>query len=210
MERIVKERTIPAAFQPLPAYASGTQSAASGAALVGDYGPELIITPGGEKIPTAQETRELRRESELLKQLKQLKQLQQNASSYYQNQTANYFQIASQSQTASHYYRNANDFQSANFYRNNYYHNHHNQSGGLLTMAEYNAPSPRYITAPAIHNPPENHSGNIYLSVQYNIDGAVDSEKLRAAFRENDGELEDIIRRVIRQDQENRRRRAFI
>ena len=44
------------------AYASGTNSAEPGLALVGEKGPELVMLHGGEKILTAEETRELQRE----------------------------------------------------------------------------------------------------------------------------------------------------
>lgn len=41
----------------LPAYASGTDGAEAGLALVGEYGPELVVFGGGEKVFTADETR---------------------------------------------------------------------------------------------------------------------------------------------------------
>ena len=44
------------------AYATGTDSAAPGLALVGEEGPELIMLRGGEKILNADETKELQRE----------------------------------------------------------------------------------------------------------------------------------------------------
>jgi len=44
------------------AYASGTDSAAPGLALVGEEGPELVMLRGGEKILNAEETKELQRE----------------------------------------------------------------------------------------------------------------------------------------------------
>ena len=47
-------------------FASGTLSAPSGMALVGEQGPELVIMRGGETVLTAAETRRLRMEAELL------------------------------------------------------------------------------------------------------------------------------------------------
>ena len=44
------------------AYAGGTEYAEAGLALVGEYGPELMMLQGGEKILTAAETRELQAE----------------------------------------------------------------------------------------------------------------------------------------------------
>jgi len=49
------------------AYASGTESAAPGLALVGEHGPELVMMQGGEKVLTAEETKEYLREVALLK-----------------------------------------------------------------------------------------------------------------------------------------------
>lgn len=42
-----------------PEYASGTQNAAPGVALVGEEGPELVVFKGGEKVLNANETRAL-------------------------------------------------------------------------------------------------------------------------------------------------------
>ena len=53
----------------IPAYASGTDSAVPGAALLGAHGPELVVFQGGEKVLTANETRELQRESSLLNEM---------------------------------------------------------------------------------------------------------------------------------------------
>lgn len=45
----------------ISAYASGTISANAGLALVGEYGPELVYFNGGERVLTAEETREAMR-----------------------------------------------------------------------------------------------------------------------------------------------------
>ena len=45
----------------ISAYASGTTSANAGLALVGEYGPELVYFKGGERVLTAEETREAMR-----------------------------------------------------------------------------------------------------------------------------------------------------
>ena len=47
-------------------FASGTLSAPSGMALVGEQGPEIVYMRGGEKVITAAETRRLRQEAQLL------------------------------------------------------------------------------------------------------------------------------------------------
>lgn len=49
----------------LPGYASGTQNAAPGAALVGERGPELMFFRGGETVLNAAETRALRQRGAL-------------------------------------------------------------------------------------------------------------------------------------------------
>ena len=53
----------------LSAYAVGTDSAAPGAALVGENGPEIVMFEGGEKVYTAEETRQLLQESKELREL---------------------------------------------------------------------------------------------------------------------------------------------
>ena len=51
----------------IPAYAVGTEKAAPGLALVGEKGPELVMMQGGEKVLTAEETKEYLREAALLR-----------------------------------------------------------------------------------------------------------------------------------------------
>ena len=56
---------LPAAIElpePTAAYASGTESAARGWALVGEQGPELLFMQGGERILTHQETEHIFRQ----------------------------------------------------------------------------------------------------------------------------------------------------
>ena len=53
----------------LSAYAVGTDSASPGAALVGENGPEIVMFEGGEKVYTAEETKQLLQESKELREL---------------------------------------------------------------------------------------------------------------------------------------------
>ena len=118
------------AMRKLQGYAGGTNYAARGLALVGEYGPELVLLHGGERIFPADETRRIMDDT--------TRALTVDDSTSY-------------------------------------------GGGGEITIAPV-----------------------------YNIDADVDAERLREIFQENNRDLENTVRRVIRSEQIETRRRAFI
>lgn len=144
------------------AYATGTDSAEKGVALVGEKGPELVLMNGGEKVYTAAETERIFKESPVYRDYSTDRRIVPSAPDVTSNDVFNSFagDVSKSQQSASYMYDNSQKLYS--MYNNSKYSSadvsdtyksffdvSDNMNSSMLNNSFYEGERPLYVAPPA-------------------------------------------------------------